>query len=145
MSALENVMVATPGLTAKNPLYILTAREKIRRWEREAREQAMFHLSLVGMADRANSSADKLSLGQMKRVAIARLLQSRAVLLLLDEPLAGLDMESAESLLSIFEELRTLNGKTMLIVEHRHEYISGLCDEIWYLDSGRLNNMGNFA
>jgi energy-coupling factor transporter ATP-binding protein EcfA2 len=94
------------------------------------------------METRANSSGDKLSLGQMKRVALARLLQSGACLLLLDEPLAGLDQESAGSLLETLKMLRSKEGKTLLIVEHQHEKVSGLCDETWYLSSGKLSFNG---
>lgn len=139
MTVLENVMSATPGLTGQNPALALVLWPLVHRQERAAREQAMHHLEMVGMADRAGSSGDKLSLGQMKRVALARLLQGGARLLLLDEPLAGLDQESARTLLATLKLLRQREGKTLLIVEHQHERVSGLCDETWCLANGRLS------
>lgn len=142
MTVLENVLAATPGLMGQNPFMAMAAWPLSRRQERQARESALHFLSLVGMADRANSSGDKLSLGQMKRVALARLLQTGAIFLLLDEPLAGLDKESAETLISTLQTLRTKEGKSMLIVEHQHEKVSGLCDETWYLSGGKLSFSG---
>lgn len=142
MSVIENVLTATPRLLGQNPLMAMAAWPVSRRQERQALERARHHLSLVGMADRAHSSGDKLSLGQMKRVAIARLLQGGASLLLLDEPLAGLDQDAASSLLDTLKMLRSKEGKTLLVVEHQHEKVTGLCDETWYLSSGKLSFNG---
>ncbi len=145
MTVLENVLAATPGLIGQNPFMALAAWPFSRRQEQKARQSALHNLSLVGMEDRANSSGDKLSLGQMKRVALARLLQSGASMLLLDEPLAGLDQDSAASLLSTLEMLRSKEGKTLLIVEHQHEHVERLCDETWYLSGGKLSRNGATA
>lgn len=142
MSVIENVLAATPRLLGQNPLMAMAAWPISRRQERQARERAHHHLYLMGMEDRDNSSGDKLSLGQMKRVALARLLQGGASLLLLDEPLAGLDQVSAASLLETLKMLRSKEGKTLLIVEHQHEKVSGLCDETWYLSGGKLSFNG---
>lgn len=142
MSVIENILAATPRLLGQNPFMAMAAWPISKRQERHARERARYHLSLVGMDDRANSSGDKLSLGQMKRVALARLLQSGATLFLLDEPLAGLDQEAAGSLIETLKLIRLKEGKTLLVVEHQHEKISGLCDEIWYLSGGKLSFCG---
>jgi branched-chain amino acid transport system ATP-binding protein len=143
MTVLENVLAATPDLVGQNPLLSLAAWPLVRRQEKAARELAMQHLALVDMADRAESSGDKLSVGQMKRVAIARLLQGGAKLLLLDEPMAGLDDASAHALVATLIRLRTETGKTLLIVEHQHERVSGLCDETWHLADGKLMSAKN--
>jgi len=145
MTVLENVISATAGLTGQNPVLSLALWPLVQRQERSARELAMHHLEMVGMADRARSSGDMLSLGQMKRVALARLLQGRAKFMLLDEPLSGLDRESAHALVSTLEELREKKDKTLLIVEHQHERVRGLCDETWHLANGRLSIEGKSA
>lgn len=138
MTVLENVMAATAGMTGHNPALALTAWPVVRRQEKAARERALANLERVGMADRAGSSADKLSVGQMKRVALARLLQAEADLWLLDEPLAGLDRESAESLIRLLDDLNDNYGKTFLVVEHQHERLAPVCRETWYLGDGEL-------
>ena len=91
------------------------------------------------MADRAESSGDKLSVGQSKRVAIARLLQTGAQVLLLDEPLAGLDRESAEKLVHALNRLADTTHKAMLVVEHNHDTITPVCDIRLTMEDGRLH------
>lgn len=138
MTALDNVLAASPKLAVGNLLTTLAAWPSWRRNEKNARERALHHLEMVNMADRAGSSCDMLSVGQMKRVAIARLLQADAELLLLDEPLAGLDRASAEGLLELLARLQKENGKTMLIVEHQHKHLLPVCDRSLFLANGKL-------
>lgn len=138
MSVIENVLAATPSTARHNPLLPLVAWPLLRKQEQSARREAVENLRLVGMEGRASSSADKLSLGQMKRVAIARLLQSKAELWLLDEPLAGLDKGSAETFLTLLDDVRRQHGKTFIIIEHQHERVAPICDESWYLSEGAL-------
>jgi len=138
MTALDNVLAATPRFANGNLLTALATLPAWRRDEQTAYERALHHLDMVNMADRAQSSCDMLSVGQMKRVAIARLLQAEAELLLLDEPLAGLDRDSANSLLDLLARLREKHGKTMLIVEHQHEHMLPVCDRSFILADGKL-------
>lgn len=145
MTVLENVLAATPGLLRQNPVLAIAGWPFARREENNARERALRHLDMVGMADRASSSADKLSVGQMKRVAIARLLQAEAELFLLDEPLAGLDHMASNELLKVLSQLMEKHRKSMLIVEHQHERMASVCDETWFLSGGHLNVMRGTA
>lgn len=138
MTALDNVLAATPRFANGNLLTTLAAWPAWRREERTARQRALRHLEVVNMADRAQSSCDMLSGGQMKRVAIARMLQAEAELLLMDEPLAGLDCASANDLLDLLARLREKHGKTMLIVEHQHEHLLPVCDRSLLLFDGKL-------
>ena len=138
MTVLDNVLAATPGLLGQNPALALLARPAATRQERRARERALENLATMGMAVRAHSSCDMLSVGQMKRVALARLLQMEASLLLLDEPLAGLDASAVQSLAVDLAQLREL-GKTVLVVEHRAGALTNLADRAWTLGSGRIH------
>jgi branched-chain amino acid transport system ATP-binding protein len=138
MTALDNVLAASADLLDRTALAGITCWPLIRRQERVARERALHNLALVGMADRSDSSADKLSVGQMKRVALARLLQAEADFWLLDEPLAGLDQVSAEEILRLLERFNTDHGKTMLVVEHQHERMAPICGRMFFLANGHL-------
>jgi ABC-type branched-subunit amino acid transport system ATPase component len=138
MSVLDNVLAATPRMLGLNPLVAIAAFPWVRKQEREALALARYNLALVGMGERADSSGERLSLGQMKRVALARLLQANADLLLLDEPLAGLDVESAASLINLIADLRKNEKKTIVLVEHQHQMVFDLCDETWFLCNGNL-------
>jgi len=142
MTVMENVLAATAGMAGINPFFALAAWPLVRRQEKAAQDRALANLELVGMANRANSSGDKLSVGQMKRVAIARLLQAGAELLLLDEPLAGLDEGSAQGLIKLLNELNEQQGKALLVVEHQHERMAPVCNRTWYLANGKLITEG---
>ncbi|MFH2124577.1 MAG: ATP-binding cassette domain-containing protein [Pseudomonadota bacterium] len=139
MTALDNVLAASAELLDRTAFSGIVFWPLVRRQERAARERALHNLELVGMADRADSSADMLSVGQMKRVAIARLLQAEADFWLLDEPLAGLDQVSAEGLLKLIERLNVDHGKTMLVVEHQYERMAPICSRTWFLVDGHLH------
>lgn len=139
MTALENVMAASPHAIGINPVTALFAMGRVKRQEREFRAQAMAWLEMLGMGDRATSSGDKLSVGQSKRVAIARMLQTGAKALLLDEPLAGLDQESAAKLVEDLNLLADKTHKAMLVVEHNHDAITPVCDIRLTLENGKLH------
>lgn len=138
MTVLENVLAASPHAFGIHPFAALFAPAKVRRQERAFKEQAMQWLDLLGMSNRAHSSGDKLSVGQSKRVAIARMLQTGAQFLLLDEPLAGLDRASADKLVRDLNRLADTTHKAMLVVEHNHDAITPVCDISFTLAEGKL-------
>lgn len=142
MTVLENLLAASPTAIGINPLLALFAARRVKRQELQLREQALYWLELLGMADRADSSGDKLSVGQSKRVAIARMLQSGAQVLLLDEPLAGLDRDSAQKLVADLSRIANTTHKAMLVVEHNHDAIAPVCDFRLTFDEGRLRREG---
>jgi len=136
------VLAGTANVLGENPLLALLVRPTVLRQERAARERALHNLALVGMADRIQSSCDMLSVGQMKRVAVARLLQMEASLLLLDEPFAGLDAASVELFARDLDHLRSKHAKTILVVEHRHDSLLPIADRVWNMNDGRLEDGG---
>lgn len=138
MTVLDNVLAGTARMLGENPVFALLARPAVLHQERAARDRAMQNLTLVGMAERARSSCDMLSVGQMKRVALARLLQMDASLLLLDEPFAGLDASAVASFALDLERLGREHGKTVLVVEHRHDVVSQIADRVWTMTDGHI-------
>lgn len=136
MTVLENVLAATPELPDASLFGALTRPRARRRAEVEARARAW--LACVGMADRAGSTCERLSVGQMKRVALARLFQQEATVLLLDEPLAGLERDSCPTMINLICRLCRAEGKTALIVEHRHDEVAPSADRVLTLAEGRL-------
>jgi branched-chain amino acid transport system ATP-binding protein len=141
MTVVDNVLAGTARMLGENPLFALLARRAALRQERAAHERALQNLVLVGMADRARSSCDMLSVGQMKRVALARLLQMEASLLLLDEPFAGLDAAAVASFALDLNRLRKEHGKTILVVEHGHDVISRIADRVWTMNDGHIEEI----
>ena len=95
-------------------------------------------LDRVGLGDRANERVQKLSGGEMQRVAICRALMRRPHLLLADEPTGNLDDENGRRVMELMLSLVAEEGGTLIFVTHSRE-VSGLADEVWRLHSGVLS------
>ncbi len=104
---------------------------------RRARAAAMEALDAVGLADRADDHVQVLSGGQAQRVLIARALVRRPDLLILDEPLAGIDRSSRESLAAILASQRS-EGLTLLTVLHEMGELTGIVERAVALEEGRV-------
>ena len=135
LSVLENVLL---GLHPKFPdglVRSLFALSALVGQERRARERAMELLAYVGLADRALDKIGHLTLGQLRLVDIARALASDPVLLMMDEPAAGLNDAETDNLGEMVVRLKK-GGLTMLLVEHDIDFIMNACDKIVVLDRG---------
>ncbi|MGV9252535.1 metal ABC transporter ATP-binding protein [Streptomyces sp. NPDC003697] len=109
---------------------------------RKADREAVRHaLELVGMADRAKDSANALSGGQQQRVLIARALAARPDLLIMDEPMAGVDLASQEVLAGTLRE-EVAAGTTVLLVLHELGPLEPLIDRAVVLRDGRVEHDG---
>ena len=139
LSVLENVLTATPAMTRRHlPWAALPGALWGRPEEESARATALATLARFGMEHRGESRCDQLSVGQMKKAALARLLQLQPSLLLLDEPLAGLDERAARDLIADLVRLRDDGGLSILAIEHGENGLSDAADEIWVLRNGRM-------
>ncbi len=104
---------------------------------KEARAQAMKHLELMGLAERAKGKVDKLSGGMKRRVNLAIALMGRPELLFLDEPTVGLDPQSRNNIYEAIQGLRT-SGMTILYTTHYMEEADRLCDRVAIMDGGHI-------
>ena len=104
----------------------------------EAVNLAEESLIQLGLGKQMNHLAGSLSHGDKRRLEIAIILASKAKIILLDEPMAGLSIENVPALVEIIRSLATLHEKTVLIVEHHMEVILGLADRIAVLNYGEL-------
>ncbi|MFJ3534914.1 metal ABC transporter ATP-binding protein [Streptomyces sp. NPDC090109] len=105
---------------------------RLSRADRAAVERA---IALVGLADRAGDSVDALSGGQHQRVLIARALASEPELLIMDEPMAGVDLASQEILAATLRE-QVAGGATVLLVLHELGPLEPLIDRAVVLRDG---------
>jgi ABC-type lipoprotein export system ATPase subunit len=94
-------------------------------------------LERVGLLDRSGESVDRLSGGEMQRVAICRALLDSPSILLADEPTGNLDDENARLVMTLMLDLARDEGCTLVFVTHSDE-IASLADETWTIHSGRL-------
>nr|VFJ77558.1 MAG: ABC-type branched-chain amino acid transport system, ATPase component [Candidatus Kentron sp. FW] len=136
----DNIAVAEPGHPGENPFIALFAPRLAARREKKINQEADAMLARLGLAGRENSSADKISLGQSKRVAIARSVAAGARVLFLDEPLAGLDRQGIGDVLALLYSLVKEEQITLVIVEHifNQRHLEGLVTTDWLLQDGRI-------
>jgi len=133
MSVLENVAI---GAHLRGHAGAIAAMLRLDRAE-EARlfAEAARQLARVGLAHEADRPAASLALGQQRIVEIARALCLDPVLLLLDEPAAGLRHNEKAELAALLRRLRA-QGMTILLVEHDMEFVMGLTDRLVVMDFG---------
>jgi len=137
----ENIAIAHQQNRGQSPLFALLKPRDAQRRSAEINRQADDMLSRMGLEARSNSSADMISLGQSKRVAIARTVAAGAQILLLDEPLAGLDRDGIDDVVAMLEELLVRDSLTLVIVEHAFSQpeLHGLVTSEWFLSEGCLS------
>lgn len=140
MTVLENVVLSSLKQTAENPVMTLLRLGRINKEELYNQEKASRRLGSLGLGERLHSSCDKISLGQMKRVAIARAVQAGAKILFLDEPLSGLDADGVAEVMRYLDALVRTDGLTIVIVEHVFNIprVLDLATTVWTLADGSL-------
>ena len=124
MTVLENVQLA-----------VHYGRRAVNR-SAAAREHAMESLKLVGLDRKAHRMASELSLGEQKRLEVARALATAPDLILLDEICGGLNHSETRIMLDLIKRIRE-NGATIMYVEHDMKAIMSICDHITVLNFGQ--------
>ncbi|MGK7913726.1 MAG: ABC transporter ATP-binding protein [Synechococcus sp.] len=100
-----------------------------------AKQQALFQLERVGLADKANARPADLSGGQQQRVAIARALVSNPKLIMADEPTASLDSRNGQVAMELLQRLAKESDCTVLVVTHDPR-ITPFADRIIHMEDG---------
>ena len=101
-------------------------------------------LDLVTIKDRAFTLVKDLSFAEQKLVAVARLLATESEVLLLDEPVSGLDEKTVEKVVTpLLKELVSQNGKTICLVEHSIKLVFNMCDTVYCLNQGEIVAAGD--
>jgi branched-chain amino acid transport system ATP-binding protein len=103
-------------------------------------EMARALLAKVGLAERADELAGRLTLGMLKRLEVARVLALDPTLLLLDEPLAGLTGREASDILDLIVSLKA--GIGIVMVEHNVRQSLPVCDRAVVMDAGKIISAG---
>ena len=102
-------------------------------------------LALIQMEDQARKKPDQISGGQKQRVAIARALINKPQVLLLDEPLAALDLKLRQRMLIELDLIHDEVGITFLYVTHDQGEAMSLSDRIAVMNEGRIEQIGTPA
>jgi molybdate transport system ATP-binding protein len=116
-----------------------------KRPRREAHAAAVRWLDQVDAADLADRMPRQLSGGQAQRVALARALAADPDVLLLDEPLAGLDVSTATAMRKLLRNKLTRDGRSAVLITHDVLDVLTLADRVLILESGRVVETGSAA
>ncbi|HXY61570.1 MAG TPA: ABC transporter ATP-binding protein, partial [Nitrospirota bacterium] len=133
LSALDNVMVAMKDTYNKGLPFVMLGLG--RGEERCAQAGALALLELVGLGSEIRTRAKDLPYGAQRFLEIARALARKPVLLILDEPAAGVAHPDVKKLVEIIRAVHRI-GITTILIEHHMDVVSELCDVVTVLDGG---------
>jgi branched-chain amino acid transport system ATP-binding protein len=141
MSVLDNVLCGLTPVAGDSFLEALFRLPSLRDRERGLTLRARHALDLFGLGSRSSLPAGVLSYGDKKRIELARACVSAPALVLLDEPVAGLNQEETAQVGQLIRRMRG-EGMTVLLVEHDMELIMSVSDRVLVLDGGRFIAQG---
>jgi branched-chain amino acid transport system ATP-binding protein len=147
MSVKENVMAAAYGHTRAGVFRAMLRTPGMRREEREIESLAAERLAFFGdrlMGYRWNQPAYSLSYANRRRLEIARATATKPILLLLDEPAAGMNPVETHEISELIGRLRSEGGYTILVIEHDMHVVEGISDRVVALDHGVKICEGSF-
>ncbi len=136
MTVAENVMLGCHTRTSAGIFQAGFRLPSMRREEKKIREKAMEELRFMALEEKAGQGASSLPLGEQKLLEIARALATQPILLLLDEPAAGLNIRETEKLAETILLIRK-RGITVMLVEHDMSLVMGISDEVLVLNYGK--------
>ncbi len=137
MTVMENMLLAPQQQLGEDILNTILRYREVRGQERDNLERARYLLGLVRLGDKADTYAAHLSGGQKKLLSLGQALMVEPRLVLLDEPVAGVNPKLIEDILDVIRRLRS-QGQNFLIVEHNMRVIREVCDLVSVLDAGRV-------
>ena len=138
LTCLDNVMI---GL-GRNTVLDGTKRSMAAALDTESfraeRQAACAALEAVGLGARAQDAASALSLGDQRRLEIARAIVSRPRIILLDEPVSGVSAEEAQRLRELLLAVNRELGIAMVVIEHNIRFLVSLCERISVMSEGKI-------
>jgi branched-chain amino acid transport system ATP-binding protein len=138
MPVIDNMMLAAPDQPGERFRNVIFRPREVKAREREVHEQALELLDVFNLAELATAYAGTLSGGQRKLLELARALMAKPKLLLLDEPMAGINPTLGRRLLDHMQRLRKEEGVTFLFIEHDMEVVMNHSDRVVVMADGRV-------
>lgn len=136
MTVLENVMIGRHCRTKAFVLGAVFRNRATRDEEQSILETSYAILEKVGLEQYVNEFADNLPYGAQRRLEIARALATEPLLLLLDEPAAGMNPQETIELEKLIKEISS-EGQSILLIEHDMTLVMSLSDRIFVMDYGK--------
>lgn len=139
----ENVMLAFPEQQGEKWWKVLFPNKVVWKEQEENSHVADEILTKCFIQDITDSKANEISYGQQKLLNLACCIASRASVLLLDEPVAGVNPVFREKLSVIIRDLKA-QGKALLVIEHNVDFIEEVADEILFLHDGKIQKYNSY-
>ena len=136
-SVLQNVLMGLHLRAKQHPLGIMLGLPSVAREERALAAEALRILAFVGLDSRLNELGAALAYGEQRLLEIAIALAAQPSLLLLDEPVSGMNPAETAAFMRKLAEIRAL-GITVLLVEHDMKMVMGVSDRVVCLNQGRI-------
>lgn len=137
MSVVENILIGMHVHLRQSPLGTLLRLPFFKEEESHAEKKALELMNYVGLnRDLGNELSKNLPYGAQRRLEIARALAADPLLLLLDEPAAGMNPQETEEITQLFRNIRDQRGITILLIEHDMRVVMNISEHICVLDHG---------
>ncbi len=136
MTVQDNILLSFQNQAGENLKNTFLFPGRVKNQEEKNQEKTNELLAFMSIEEKANDLVEDLSYGQQKMVSLACCLASGADLLLLDEPVAGINPELIEKILKVIKKLQEA-GKTFVLIEHNIEAVMQVCDRVIFMDEGK--------
>ncbi len=143
MTAIENILVGQHTQMSVMWVESILHTPHFTTEEQKALEKAYELLEFIGLSDLADTPALNLPYGAQRRLEIARALASEPIVLMLDEPTAGMNPQETAEMMAFIKELRDSKKITIVLIEHDMRVVMGISELIYVLDYGRKIAEGN--
>jgi len=143
LTVMENLLLYGPGQPGESLFDALMGSHQARRRERELVDKARAVADRLSLTHLLDSRADAISGGQKKLLELGRALMAEPRMILLDEPIAGVNPTLADRLAQHLCELRD-EGRTLLVIEHNMNMIAKICDPVIVMAEGVTLVSGGF-
>ncbi|KUG24875.1 branched-chain amino acid transport atp-binding protein livg [hydrocarbon metagenome] len=141
LTVLDNMLLSFQNNIGENLFNVFTTPSKINLIEKENEKRALELLEYSGIEEKKNDLAGNLSYGQQKLLSVMCCLAADPKLLLLDEPIAGVNPEMRNKILKIISDLPN-EGKSVILIDHDMDFIRGICNRIIFMDAGKKISEG---
>jgi branched-chain amino acid transport system ATP-binding protein len=143
LTVLENLMLVPEAQKGEQIWYTLLLPWQVRRQEAAIRAQAEDVLNFVGLYHLRHEYAANLSSGQKRLLELARIMMAEPVLVLLDEPSAGVNPTLMRTLVGYIERLASEKGVTVFLIGHDMDLVMGICDPVVVMSNGEKLTEGH--
>jgi len=137
ISVFENIMIGLHRQGERKPWEIMLGLRRVKDEERMLREKAWEVLEFVGLSGRARERGDALPYGEQRLLEVAVAMAAKPSLLLLDEPVSGMNPSETADFMRMIDRIRGL-GITILLVEHDMKMVMEVSDKVVVLNQGEV-------